>query len=268
MPTIKLYGKRSSIYEYVEKHILRISFEAKINCSILEINDVDQFLSKKIKAIPVIEFNKRFYHFENTFNLKKNLKQFTKDLLKYYNYGILPTALCILNNKEVNFNTFLFLKRFATRNKVILKTYCVLPQSQKEANKKSIDDFFKFIENLETEWKSDIQSSAIIESNVSYVAKTKLVNTLTKNEKPSIIFYIYSTFDEVIKMEKSLSNTKNCIIYISSKSSNLLSELNFTVEKNKLSHHENSKLYIVKRDLFKKNYNSNLNCLNKPLIVF
>jgi hypothetical protein len=139
--------------------------------------------------------NDKIYYFNQEGLLSVNLRLLLQQILKVHDYGIMPKIYCHVNSHAPSIEAIIYSQKLATFNKGMLKLTCSAPIDIK-VNKSLESQFYKLVNAVESEWASDIFSSAIIEANFINSPFHETIEKHIMNDKP-----IYSILPHINRSE-------------------------------------------------------------------
>lgn len=191
MLNLTLYGTGSATADYIAKHITSTLDKAGIDFVLDQENKVDSFLLNKIESIPAIQFEDKIFYFNQEGLLSTNLRVVLYEILESHNYGKMPKIYCHIEVPNPSISAIIFAQKLATSYNGVVKLNCTLADTNMDY-KHAQKLFYQLVDSIESEWGSDIFSSAIIEANFSTEPKNLVIEKQIKNDKPvfSIIPHI------------------------------------------------------------------------------
>ena len=174
MVNLKLYGKPSSVYEYVKMMMIKQAEKAELELDIEEINDLDTLIKEEIVSIPTIKVNN---HIDMRYNKDMDINMFVRKLnnriLKEENYGTMKKILVPIDFSETSENACAFAIGLSKDlNGVIKVVHSYIPKALNMEGAVYIDPEIEnlrreqlgsFVDKLNNSWIGDTATSPLIE---------------------------------------------------------------------------------------------------------
>ena len=192
MIDITLYGKQSSIYQYLKMHVKNLAEKAGVDLSIKEVNDTDAFIEEDIMSIPTVKVGNEYRSIG-----KKNVNRFINEVNEWVlgkeDFGNLKKIYVPIDFSDASVNAVRYAKDMAEFSSGVISlvySYYPTPVSMNEVTyidpeieKIQRENLKKFKQQISTEGYFDSPNSLIIDSEfLTGFPVPELVNLSKRNE--------------------------------------------------------------------------------------
>lgn len=173
MIDITLYGKESSVYQYLKMHVQNLADRAGVELSITEVNDTSKFIDESIMSIPTVKMDNEFKSIGDK-NVNKFINEVNEWVLGKVDFGNLKKIYVPVDFSDTSINAVRYAKELSGfTSGVISLIHCYYPQVatvnevtliDPEIEKIQRENLEKFKQQITTEEYFDSPNSIIIDS--------------------------------------------------------------------------------------------------------
>lgn len=161
---IKVYGTGTSAHQMVVQMIHEFMLRANVPYSLEEFKEVDMFIKNGIEAIPSVQIGDNLPMVISTSNAEFNhsLRKVIQTILASVDYGELPQYLALFDHSQSATSAFFYGYRLATEMGAVMRVLDVEVSNASSdiVSNKTIDSI---IENIDSDWASDLVQNALVE---------------------------------------------------------------------------------------------------------
>ena len=197
MIDITLYGKQSSIYQYLKMHVLNIAEKAGLELSIKEINDTNAFIDESIMSIPTVKIDNEYKSIGDK-NVNRFINEVNGWVLGKADFGNLKKIYVPIDFSDTSINAVRYAKELAEfTSGVVSLIHCYYPSPttmnevtfiDPEIERVQRENLAKFKKQITDEGYFDSPNSLIIDSEfLTGFPASELVTVSERDENMLII---------------------------------------------------------------------------------
>lgn len=205
MIDITLYGKQSSIYQYLKMHILNLADKAGIELGITEVNDTNKFIEESIMSIPTVKMDDEYMSIEN-----KSPNTFINEVngwvLSKANYGSLKKIYVPIDFTDNSLNAVRYAKDMAEYTAGIISlVHCYYPTATTVNEVSYIDPALEKQRKLKLQnFKEELSNKGFFNSTNTVIIDTEFLTGFPVTE----LVNLSATQDNILMIMGSSSENK------------------------------------------------------------
>ncbi len=224
---IKVLGSATSGQQMIISLIEKSLNKAELPHEIEEVTDISSLIESKLESVPAIQVNSDTYFLNNNGRFNQSFRKALSEILQKAEFGLWPKVLVPIDLSDVSKNASIYAQQLLSELSMVAEMMHVYTPNakqiidhndtndHKDPEQISLDEFNQFVDNIDTDWGSDLLSSSLIDRRfkVGFAADEILASA----QKFQVKFIVMGTTGNQTKLKRWLGSVSTTVLQQSTK---------------------------------------------------